>query len=147
MRTALACCSELYILTARTAEGYLAPRPFRVNAGVPSSYTNMPDGTTSYLSELSAGARVLIVACDGRAREETVARVKMERRPTVLLEASSGGRSYAVLLQSAETVRLAKAGGGSVGLLELSVGDSVLLSPQAGARHAGVVVDEACVET
>ena len=41
---------------------YIPARPFRVNAGPIHAYVLGPDNTTAYLSELSAGAQVLVVS-------------------------------------------------------------------------------------
>ncbi len=49
---------------------HINPRPFRVNAGPVSLYVLTPGGKTRYLSELSAGEKVLLV--DDRNGEEIV---------------------------------------------------------------------------
>src|SRR5439155_20887695 len=67
-------------------------RPFRVNAGPVSSYVLSANGKTRYLSELSAGEIVLLVDRMGRTRKVDVARIKIERRPMILVEASIGNR-------------------------------------------------------
>ncbi len=47
---------------------YVLPRPFRVNAGAVHSYCRVPGGRTAYLSELVAGAGVLLVDDTGGER-------------------------------------------------------------------------------
>ena len=122
---------------------YIPPRPFRVNAGALHSYIISSDGKTRYLSELEPPDRVTLVDGQGKAREASVGRVKIERRPMVLVEASTGEGSGAVILQKAETIRLVRAGGAPVSVTELKPGDEILVhSENAKARHFGGEVDE-----
>src|SRR3989454_6377590 len=52
----------LFLVHAETVEtGYVAARPFRVNAGAVHAYIYLPGGKTKYLSELRAGDEVLAV--------------------------------------------------------------------------------------
>ena len=44
---------------------YVAPRPFRVNAGAVHAYVSLPEGKTCYLSELKAGKEVMSVNWKG----------------------------------------------------------------------------------
>ncbi|MDG6954491.1 MAG: 3-dehydroquinate synthase [Nitrososphaerota archaeon] len=122
---------------------YIATRPFRVNAGAVHSYTLTSDGKTRYLSELEPPDRVTIVSSGGASREASVGRVKIERRPLVLVDAKSGTGSGAVILQKAETIRLVRPSGDAVSVTELKAGDVVLVHTEAArARHFGVEVDE-----
>lgn len=132
------------VLSEALESGYIAARPFRVNAGAVSNYALLA-GKTTYLSELRVGTSVLLTDAAGHTREELVGRVKLERRPLLLLEAQHEGRCFAVLLQNAETVRVATPDG-SASVSELRPGDAVLLALQAPARHAGVAIDEECTE-
>ena len=121
------------------------PRPFRVNAGAAHSYVLMADGTTRYLSELEAGDRLLACRPDGGSRTVRVGRLKVERRPLVLLKAAVDGRTRTVFLQEAETVRLSAEGGA------VSTSDpgprfrtwGVALPP---GRHLGTAVEESVEE-
>ena len=62
-----------FLVHAETLENpYVAPRPFRVNAGAVHAYATMPGGKTAYLSDLKAGDRVLISDSQGRTKEATV---------------------------------------------------------------------------
>jgi 3-dehydroquinate synthase II len=126
------------------ASSYINPRPFRVNAGAVSSYTLQGD-RTAYLTELAAGATVLLTDALGNVRHEVVCRIKIERRPMLLVEAEADAQRFSVLLQNAETVRLATPSG-SVAVTELRPGDAVLLALAPPARHGGVAVEEACTE-
>jgi 3-amino-4-hydroxybenzoic acid synthase len=62
-------------------------REFRVNAGGVHSYVWGPSNVAGYLSEMRSGSRVLAVDVDGRTRVVTVGRVKIERRPLLLIQA------------------------------------------------------------
>lgn len=114
-------------------------RPFRVNAGPVSLYVYAPDGKTQYLSELSAGEPVLLVDMHGRTRSVDIVRVKIERRPMVLLEASVQSHSVKTVVQNAETVRLVT-GAGSKSISDIKPGDEVLVRYEGGGRHFGTRV-------
>ncbi|WZZ74286.1 hypothetical protein YC2023_085656 [Brassica napus] len=111
---------------------YIASRPFRVNAGPVHAYVAVPGGKTCYLSELRTGREVIVVDLKGKQRTAVVGRVKIEKRPLILVEAKvcilhsyivlcaldlklfhllqlSGEEdetSYSIILQNAETVAL-----------------------------------------
>jgi 3-dehydroquinate synthase II len=122
---------------------YVLPRPFRVNAGGVHSYCRLPGGRTAYLSELASGSEVLLVNGAGEGETATVGRIKVERRPLLLVRAvSPSGASHSVILQNAETIRLAGAGGAAVSVATLREGDEVLLAEEAAGRHFGVAVEE-----
>ena len=121
-------------------------RPFRVNAGPVSSYVLTASGKTRYLSELSAGETVLLIDRTGRSRSVNVARVKIERRPMILVEASIGNRKLTTIVQNAETVRLVTRDG-SKSVLEIKPGDEILVRSEEGGRHFGTkVADEMIIE-
>jgi 3-dehydroquinate synthase II len=125
---------------------HVNPRPFRVNAGPVALYLLAPKGKTQYLSELSAGQSVLLVDKEGRTRTVDVARVKIERRPMILIEASVGPESVKTIVQNAETVRLVNHAG-SKPISELKPGDEVLVRYEEGGRHFGTKVpDEMIIE-
>ncbi len=134
----------LFLVCAENAPNpYVNPRPFRVNAGGVHSYVRLPGGRTAYLSELSAGDRVLVVGEDGSGETAVVGRVKVERRPLLLVKAESpSGSVHALILQNAETIRLVTPGGGAVSMSRLAAGDGVLLAEEAAGRHFGVAVEE-----
>jgi len=133
----------LFLVQAETGQNpYVAPRPFRVNAGPVHSYIRVPGGATRYLSELRAGERVLVFGPDGKAQEVTVGRVKIERRPLVLIEASCEGQSGSILLQNAETIRLTGPSAEAISVARLKIGDSVLTAVESAGRHFGVKIEE-----
>jgi 3-dehydroquinate synthase II len=122
---------------------YVSSRPFRVNAGAVHSYCRLPAGRTGYLSELASGSEVLLVNDQGEGEIATVGRVKVERRPLLLVRAEGpGGARHSVILQNAETIRLVDGSGRTVSVAKLSVGDSVLLAEERAGRHFGVAVEE-----
>ncbi len=121
-------------------------RPFRVNAGPVSSYVLMAKGKTRYLSELSAGETILLIDRTGRTRSVDIARVKIERRPMILVEANIGNRKITTIVQNAETVRLVTRDG-SKSVSEIKPGDKVLVRFEEGGRHFGAkVADEMIIE-
>ena len=120
---------------------HIEPRPFRVNAGPVSLYVLTPRARTRYLSELSAGDSILLVDNAGRTRTVDLARVKIERRPMVLVEAQTGRRTVKTILQNAETVRLITPDG-STRVSELKPGDQVLVRLEKGGRHTGTRIPE-----
>ncbi len=134
--------SGLFLVQAEVHESeYVDPRPFRVNAGPVSLYILTPGNKTKYLSELKAGDEVAILNREGRVRIANVGRVKIERRPLMLIEAEGQGRKLKTIVQNAETIRLVtKAGSKSV--VEMKVGDEVLARIEHGGRHFGILVKE-----
>lgn len=125
---------------------HVNPRPFRVNAGPVSSYVLAENGETQYLSELSAGDIVLLAGRDGRTRTVDVARIKIERRPMVLVEAQIGDQKLTTIVQNAETVRLVTKNG-SKPVSEIRPGDEVLVRLDSGGRHFGTkVANEMIIE-
>ncbi len=139
--------SALFLVHAETIEsGYVAPRPFRVNAGPVHAYILLPDGATKYLSELQAGDEVLVVDPSGKARGAIVGRVKIERRPLFLVEAGHEGRRYTTIVQNAETIRFVTPAGGARSVVDLEEGDEVLLHLEEGGRHFGMKIHETIQE-
>jgi 3-dehydroquinate synthase II len=125
---------------------YVAPRPFRVNAGAVHAYVLLPEGKTKYLSELKAGDEVLLVRADGTTAVGYVGRNKIERRPLLLVEAEAGGAPVSLILQNAETIRLTAPGGEAISVASLKPGDQVLAHVESGGRHFGRPVEETITE-
>ncbi|MBE9566140.1 MAG: 3-dehydroquinate synthase II [Proteobacteria bacterium] len=125
---------------------YVAPRPFRVNAGAVHAYVLLPEGKTKYLSELKAGDEVLLVSHDGSTAVGYVGRNKIERRPLLLVEAEAEGHSVSLILQNAETIRLTAPDGAAISVATLRPGDQVLAHLEAGGRHFGHHVEETITE-
>jgi len=139
--------SGLFLLEAEVHKNpHVEPRPFRVNAGPVSAYVLVPGFKTRYLSELKAGDDVLIVNRSGKSRQGHVGRIKIERRPMFLVETELDGRSYSLIVQNAETVRLVSASD-SKPVTDLASGDETLIFMQEGGRHFGTLVtDETVIE-
>ena len=126
---------------------YIPARPFRVNAGAIHSYLLSSEGKTRYLSELEPPDPVTVVDREGSLRTATVGRVKIEKRPLVLVEAKAGDSTGSVILQKAETIRLIRSDGSPVSVTELKPGDEVLVHTEdAKGRHFGGEVDEYIIE-
>lgn len=125
---------------------YVAPRPFRVNAGAVHAYALLPEGKTKYLSELKAGDEVLLVRHDGGTAVGYVGRNKIERRPLLLVEADAGGQAVSLILQNAETIRLTAPDGSALSVAALKAGDTVLAYLETGGRHFGRRVEETITE-
>ena len=125
---------------------HVEPRPFRVNAGPVSSYILTPGMKTRYLAELKAGDEILIVDRSGVTRTGHVGRVKIERRPMMVVEIESEGHRFSTILQNAETVRVVS-DSASIPVSDLKAGSVVLLRVEEGGRHFGTLVaDEMVIE-
>jgi len=139
--------SGMFLVHSETLTSeFVAPRPFRVNAGAVHAYIRLPDGKTKYMSELSAGDEVLIVNARGEARVGIIGRVKIERRPLLLIVAELNGEVYKTLLQNAETVNLVDKEGKPISVAKLKPGDEVLIYVEKSGRHFGTKVEETLVE-
>lgn len=136
----------LFLVASEARESqYVASRPFRVNAGAVHAYVLVPGGRTRYLSELRAGDEVLACDAQGNARPVVLGRVKIERRPFLLVEAEAEGRRIHVLLQNAETIRIVTPEG-TKSVVDLAPGDVLLARIDEGGRHFGMRVDETVTE-
>ncbi|MFZ2071913.1 MAG: 3-dehydroquinate synthase II [Halobacteriota archaeon] len=128
---------------------YVAARPFRVNAGAVYAYVLVGE-KTRYLSELTSGDEVLVVNSEGGMRKAVVGRVKIEKRPLMLVEAeveTGGGerRKCSIILQNAETIKL-MGKKRPISVVELKEGDEVLVRITEEARHFGMAVEEMVIE-
>ena len=121
--------------------GYVAARPFRVNAGAVHAYAMGPEGRTRYLSEYRSGDTVVLVKRDGTTRLSSVGRCKVEQRPLVLLTATDGENTHSTILQNAETVKLVTKDG-AISVAKIKKGDKVLAKLEAGGRHFGMKIEE-----
>jgi len=86
------------------------------------------------------------VDSEGRARAVIVGRVKVERRPLLLLEAEVDGRRHTTIVQNAETIRFVTPKGGSLAVSQVKAGDEVLLRLEEGGRHFGMRIRETIAE-
>jgi 3-dehydroquinate synthase II len=132
----------LFLVEAEVHETpFVAPRPFRVNAGSISLYVLAPGGKTRYLSELKAGDEVLIIDRNGKPRTTNIGRVKIEWRPLLMIEAECQGKTVKTILQNAETIRVVTEEA-SKSVKDLKTGDMVLVRFEEGGRHFGTLVKE-----
>ena len=135
--------SAMLLVHAETLENpYVAPRPFRVNAGAVHAYILMPDGKTAYLSDLAIGGQVLVSDAKGTAHSAVIGRTKIERRPLLLVEAESGKSKVSLILQNAETIRLVDENGKAISVVNLKNGDTIMGCMLEGGRHFGMAVKE-----
>jgi len=139
--------SALFLVHAETVVNpYVAPRPFRVNAGPIHAYTLLPDGKTKYLSELRSGDPVLIIDYRGNSEKAIVGRVKVEKRPLLYIEAELGEKVLTTILQNAETIRLTQPNGSPISVVALHPGAEVLVYIEEAGRHFGMKIEETIVE-
>ncbi len=137
----------LFLVHAETLQNpYVEPRPFRINAGPVHAYVRVLDGKTRYLSELKAGDRVLGVDASGETMPLIVGRVKIERRPLLLIKAREPNGLVSTICQNAETVRLVVPGGEARSVVELKPGDEILGHLEAAGRHFGHRIQETITE-
>lgn len=131
----------VHVASEAVGSRYTRPRPFRVNAGAAHLYTLLSNGETRYLSELVAGDAVVVARPGAAPRAVRVGRIKIERRPLLLVEVDHGPRRYTAFLQEAETVRLTTPSG-RVATTDLQAGARVLGVTLPPARHLGTAVEE-----
>lgn len=134
---------------------FVSSRPFRVNAGDVSAYILVPGDEaktfkTKYLSELKGGDKVLIVNTEGIGRIVSVGRVKIETRPMLRFELetkiNSKKISISCVCQNAETIRLVDSNGDAISVVDIKVGDEVLVHLGPGATHFGLKIKETIIE-
>jgi 3-dehydroquinate synthase II len=131
-------CPMLLVHGETVPSSFVPTRPFRVNAGAVHQYVLMPDGSTRYLSELRPGDVVLVADRHGTTRHLVVGRVKIERRPLLLLRYKDGkGQEGHALLQNAETVRAVGPNGTAHSITTLQINDQLTVWSGGGARHLG----------
>ena len=137
----------LFLIHAESIENpYVSPRPFRVNAGPVHAYVMGPEGRTRYLSELKAGQEIIGVNADGRTMPLVVGRVKIERRPLLLIEASGPNGPSSTICQNAETIRMVGEKGEAISVVQLKPGDEVLGYVEEAGRHFGHKIKETITE-
>lgn len=139
--------SGLFLVHSESLESeYVASRPFRVNAGPVHAYVMTPGNKTRYLSEIQAGDEVITINSEGQTKTAIVGRVKIERRPLLLIEAEYEGQKIKTLVQNAETIRLVDAKGKPVSVVDIKEGDTILAYFTTGARHFGMAIEEQIIE-
>lgn len=122
------------------ASEFVPARPFRVNAGAVHAYVEGVAGRRPYLSDLAAGDRVTVVASSGARREVTIGRLKVERRPLLLVRVKDATSDGQLFLQQAETVRLVGADHEPIAVTDLEPGQRILGVLGDAARHLGSAI-------
>ena len=139
--------SGLFLVHAESVENpYVEPRPFRVNAGPVHAYVRVPEGKTRYLSELRSGDEVTIVNYKGHCQNSIVGRIKVEKRPLMLIEAECRQKTIATILQNAETIRLTQPNGSPISVVDLKKGSKVQAFLEEAGRHFGMKIKETITE-
>lgn len=133
-------CSETHFLP------YMNLRPFRVNAGALHMYVWGPNNFCAYLSDLKAGDEVYAINSKGKARSVTVGRIKIERRPLLLIEAEIGDKIVNSFIQDDWHVRVMGSKGEIRPSAEIEVGDLLLGYLDEPGRHVGYKINETIKE-
>ena len=101
------------------------------------AYALMADNSTKYLSELNAGDKVAVVTTDGTRRSASIGRLKIERRPFLIVKFECDSMGGQIMTQQVETVRLVSPSGEAVSVTELQPGDQILVRVESSMRHIG----------
>ena len=137
----------LFLVHSESIENpYVEPRPFRVNAGPVHAYVRVPDGKTRYLSELKSGDEATIVNHKGLCQKSVIGRIKVEKRPLMLVEAECKKKTIATILQNAETIRLTQPSGNPLSVVDLKKGSKILAFIEDAGRHFGMKIQETITE-
>ncbi len=139
--------SGMFLVHSESVENpYVEARPFRVNAGGIHAYTQVAGGKTKYLSELKSGDNVIVVNHKGDSQQAIVGRVKIEKRPMMLVEAKHENQIVSLIMQNAETIRLTKKDGSPISIVKLKEGHKVLAYFESAGRHFGMKIKETIKE-
>lgn len=139
---------SMVLVHGETIDSEFVPtRPFRVNAGAANCYTLMSNGETKYLSELKMGDEILVLSSTGLARKSVIGRIKIERRPFIMVKWIDGNNNEAgTFLQQAETVRLVGGDSKTISITELKVGDKIIGRDSTTGRHVGQPINAKVTE-
>jgi 3-dehydroquinate synthase II len=88
-----------------------------------------------------------VVDAGGKTRPAVVGRIKIERRPLMMIAATVEDRTISVLVQNAETIRLTRPDGSAVSVVGLQQGDEILVRVENAGRHFGHAISETIIET
>ena len=135
--------ASMVLVHGETLQSEFVPtRPFRVNAGAVHGYVLMADGSTQYLSELEAGDLLRVQSANGKWRSASLGRLKIERRPLILLRwVDENDNEAQALFQQAETVRLVDLSSLPKSITDIAIGQKLLAWSEQGARHIGIKVN------
>ncbi|MEA2065258.1 MAG: 3-dehydroquinate synthase II [Patescibacteria group bacterium] len=141
--------SAMFLVYNENVENpYCDPRAFRVNAGGAHAYIRMPNDKTKYLAELKSGDKSLIIDSKGNTEQAIIGRVKIEKRPMLIVKAKFENRNISLIMQNAETIRLTKKDNGYISVVKLKKGDKILvfLQERGVGRHFGQKIKETILE-
>lgn len=133
-------CSETHHLP------YMRLRPFRVNAGAVHSYVWAPKNMSAYLADIQVGDPLMAVNVKGETRTVSLGRVKIERRPLLLIQATIKGRPINAIIQDDWHVRVMGAGGVVRNSTTLKKGEKLVGYLDQPGRHVGIKIDETITE-
>lgn len=140
-------CGGILISSETHFLPYMELRPFRVNAGALHLYAWNTENKTDYLSELKAGSEIMTVDSKGNTRVVSVGRIKMERRPLLLVKAKDENNvEVNVIIQDDWHVRIIGIEGKPMNCTELKPGNKVLGYTCTVGRHVGIKIDENIIE-
>jgi|TARA_B000000460_G_scaffold132856_1_gene93613 3-dehydroquinate synthase II len=106
----------------------------------------MANGSTKYLSELNSGDEVAVVSPDGNQRSAVIGRLKIERRPFLVVRFECDSVEGQIMAQQAETVRLISPTGDALSVTDLRVGDEILIRVDSSMRHIGQALHGEVIE-
>ena len=92
--------------------------------------------------ESNPGDPVLCVDYRGQGQEVIVGRMKIERRPLLLVVAETEVGEITTMVQNAETIRLTTPAGEPRSVVSLEKGSEVLVALESPGRHFGHKVEE-----
>ena len=137
----------LFLIHSESIENpYVSPRPFRINAGPVHAYIMGGGGRTRYLSELISGDEIVGVDREGRCFPLIVGRVKIEKRPLLLVRAVGPNGPATTIVQNAETIRFVGREGEAVSVVNIKTGDRILGYVEEAGRHFGHKIKETIME-
>lgn len=125
---------------------YMNLRPFRVNAGAVHSYIWCQDDTTEYLTDLKAGSKVLVVDNNGNAREVSVGRVKIEKRPLLKIAVEVNGVEINTIVQDDWHIRVLGINGEPYNVSCLTQDTILAVYICEEGRHVGIKINESILE-
>jgi 3-dehydroquinate synthase II/3-amino-4-hydroxybenzoic acid synthase len=133
-------CSETHHLP------YMRLREFRVNAGAVHSYVWAPNNMSAYLADIQVGDPLMAINTKGETRTISLGRVKIERRPLLLIKAVIKNKPVNVIIQDDWHVRVMGVGGRVRHSTTLEKGDKLFGYLDEPGRHVGIKIDETIQE-
>ncbi|MFX1589863.1 MAG: 3-dehydroquinate synthase II [Promethearchaeota archaeon] len=99
---------------------------------------------------MKGGDKVIVVNTEGEVRIVSIGRIKVETRPMLRFELQAlinGDKiNFSCICQNAETIRLVDQNRNIVSVVDIKIGDEVLVHIGPGATHFGTVINENIIE-